>query len=1042
MNFGKNRIQYNDFYWSYFRFENYDVYFNQEGEAIARYTGEIARYEKEQMQQRLNHTLKKKLNFIVYNRYTDFRQSNIGLVTGKEEYNTGGITKIRNNKVNLYFQGDHIAYNIQLKKAIAEVIIMEMLYGDRLSDNFANATMLELPEWFLNGLTSYLSQEWDEKTENRVKDGLTHNRYQKFNRLTGEEATYAGHSFWKYINDFYGPTVITDIIYLTRINKGVNSALLDVLGLPFKEIVQQWVNYYESYFENQSLANDTLNQPQKIILTSKPQQKITQVKLSPNGNKMAYVTNELGKYKIFIYDEYFDEHYRIYKNGHKIKQITDYTYPIIGWHPSGNFLTIITEQKGGIKLIQYNLEEDELTSRNLLHYDKILNFDYADDGSKIVFSAVKEGETNLFIFHLASSTSTQITYNAADNFNPRFIQNATKIVFSSNQPSDTLSNNNFNSNRDIYLYDLKEKNNKPQNLTKTGYTNEKIPEGLKPDNYLYLSNQNGIYNLYQGRFDSTISYIDTAIHYRYYMNQEPLTNFHFNILNHDLSDNKSAYSFVYFTKGKYHLYKSSLQDSTFTPKKQLYQTSHRQSNIDSLQSINQQKRIVTDTLKMQLPEDNYVDINQYTFEIEKPYFTYKYNKEKIDTTKLERQFPKIRIYERTFYTDHIVSQVDFGFLNNTYQAFTGGAVYFNPGFNALLKIGAFDLLEDYKIIAGVRFSADFNSNEYLISLENLKRKIDEQFVFHRQTFENITPDFVSKTKTHKLMYIRTIPFSQINALKGTVTFRHDKQIYMATDRNTLQTPDIHKIWGGLKFDYIFDNTISTGVNIYNGTRYKIFAEYYNQVNKTKTDLFVVGADFRHYQKIHRDLILASRFAASTSFGNNKLIYYLGGVDNWTNFSQQTPTFIPLEEIPINHNEEYAYQAVATNLRGFPQNIRNGNSFALINTELRWPFVKYFSSYPLNSSFWKNLQLVGFFDMGTAWSGISPYAKENAYDKEVINRGPITITLDTERDPIVAGYGFGFRTMLFGYFARFDWAWGIENQQITPGIFYFSLSLDF
>ncbi|MEA2105820.1 MAG: hypothetical protein U9P82_03760 [Bacteroidota bacterium] len=216
----------------------------------------------------------------------------------------------------------------------------------------------------------------------------------------------------------------------------------------------------------------------------------------------------------------------------------------------------------------------------------------------------------------------------------------------------------------------------------------------------------------------------------------------------------------------------------------------------------------------------------------------------------------------------------------------------------------------------------------------------------------------------------------------------------------------------------------------------------NQVNKTKTDLFVVGADFRHYQKIHRDLILASRFAASTSFGNNKLIYYLGGVDNWTNFSQQTPTFIPLEEIPINHNEEYAYQAVATNLRGFPQNIRNGNSFALINTELRWPFVKYFSSYPLNSSFWKNLQLVGFFDMGTAWSGISPYAKENAYDKEVINRGPITITLDTERDPIVAGYGFGFRTMLFGYFARFDWAWGIENQQITPGIFYFSLSLDF
>ena len=69
-------------------------------------------------------------------------------------------------------------------------------------------------------------------------------------------------------------------------------------------------------------------------------------------------------------------------------------------------------------------------------------------------------------------------------------------------------------------------------------------------------------------------------------------------------------------------------------------------------------------------------------------------------------------------------------------------------------------------------------------------------------------------------------------------------------------------------------------------------------------------------------IFAAQFTASTSFGRSKLIYYLGGVDNWTNFSQTTPTFIPLNEIPINENENYAYQAVATNLRGFPQNIRN------------------------------------------------------------------------------------------------------------------------
>lgn len=58
------------------------------------------------------------------------------------------------------------------------------------------------------------------------------------------------------------------------------------------------------------------------------------------------------------------------------------------------------------------------------------------------------------------------------------------------------------------------------------------------------------------------------------------------------------------------------------------------------------------------------------------------------------------------------------------------------------------------------------------------------------------------------MYLRTLPFSQVNAIKGTVTLRHDKQIYLSIDRNSLQEPNVHKVWGGLKLDYIFDNTIS------------------------------------------------------------------------------------------------------------------------------------------------------------------------------------------------------------------------------------------
>jgi hypothetical protein len=87
--------------------------------------------------------------------------------------------------------------------------------------------------------------------------------------------------------------------------------------------------------------------------------------------------------------------------------------------------------------------------------------------------------------------------------------------------------------------------------------------------------------------------------------------------------------------------------------------------------------------------------------------------------------------------------------------------------------------------------------------------------------------------------------------------------------------------------------------------------------------------------------------------------------------------------------------------------------------------------------------VGFFDSGTAWHGLSPYSPQNPINSASFQNGE-TVFIDVQyfRDPLILGYGFGFRTSVFGYFLKLDYAIGIETKAALPSTWHFSLGTDF
>ena len=1063
MTFGKNRVQFNEFLWTYYKFPDFDTYFYLNGKELAQFTAEYASEQLPLMESRFESYLDKKIQFIIFNNLTDLKQSNIGLITN-ETYNTGGITHIIGSKVFLYFDGNHVHFQQEIRAGIAEVIFNQMMFGGKLGKQVKTSTFFSIPEWYRKGFVSYMSEDWNTEMDNRVRDGILSGRYKKVNNITGIDAVYAGHSLWRFIAIKYGETAISNIIHMTSVSSSVEKGIMYVIGMPFKRLIKEWQNFYDDEYK-EYINNE--RDPQGILpVKFKDDVVYGQPQVDPLGRKLAYTSNDFGKYKIYLYDLQRQKRKKIFKKGTRINTKTDYSYPLLAWHPTGKLLTFIIERKGMPWLYMYNLEEKKMTKQIIYNVQKVTDFAYSDDGRFLVMSAVQNGQSDIFIFNIAASSFRKITNDIYTDLNPRFINRSSQIIFSSNRDNDTLgikpaSNIEFANTFDLFVYDYKHNKQILKRITETPLINEIRPESYGFNTISYLSDDNGIYNAYLATLDSTVKSVDTAVHYRYFIRSKAVTNYTMNILDQHTSVSGGKKALVYYQDNLYKIYVAPTPSYEASPSLQLNDTRYMASLKGKYEkeikqqltaakkkdTIQEKPEEQTQQIKLKKFRMVYVDENGTEFTGSRKERQMMDSEGNVYALSLKGQgmgadkfkIPKRLNYRVEYFLNDMISQIDFNYINYSYQPFTGGGgpIYLNPGFNVFFQMGVNDLMEDHRFVGGVRLNFSLINNEYLFSYSNLKKRLDKEIIFHRNTLEGSNGYALMRVHTHELFYILKWPFTEALSLRGTAFYRNDMYVTMATDQISLETPTVYEHWAGLKAELVFDNTRDLGLNLYQGLRYKIFAEYHQLLDLDRADrnLIVVGFDFRHYLKIHRNFIWANRIAGSTSLGNENLIYYMGGVDNWL-FPKFNIT------TPIDYEQNYAYQTLATNMRGFNQNIRNGNSFIVLNSELRFPLFQYFSKTPLSSAFLRNFQLVAFGDIGTAWTGISPYSPENSLYTRYIDSGPLHISVEMQKEPIVGGFGFGARIHLLGYFLRGDVSWGVEDYKIRDPIFYLSLSLDF
>lgn len=1036
ISFGKNRVQYQKQNWQYYRTTKFDVYFYPTGKELGKYALTKAPQFIEEIENLLNFTATKKIQFIVYNTQSDFRESNFAY-DNDEFYNYGGVTNIYGTKIYLYFDGDHDHFNKMMRAGIMNLYAHFIINGTSVGANISSESLLDVPNWYFSGLGSYIGDNWNATTDAHVKNGIISQKYADFDELTPVEATYAGHSFWKYIVDTYGESAIPAILYATRSSRSHERGFYQVTGVPYKQLLVNWYRYYYVLYkkDNKRERPDDLG----ILAKNKRNATYEQFRLSPDGQNYAFITNQAGKVKIWLKEEQNKKAKCIFRKYQKTEDNPDLTYPLLAWHPSGDILGFTLEDAGRCYYYPYSLTHHKADRRILVDVEKITDLSFSEDGKYMLFSGFLQGQSDIFLYSLRARTFKNLTQDFYDDYAPRFMKGQKQIVFSSKRPDpylhpkesfkDLTPQNHY----DLFMYDFEHEDNDLLQITYTPSADETNVRSIDHQSLTFLSNENGITNRYIAHFDSTISTIDTIIHYAYYATPAAVSDRAYHILEQDYNANTNNIGEIILYKEAFRLYQFpfTLQPLTLpltpsTIQKQINENNRRKD------SIQQSKQNAIPAYKRGFYQVRKSDLQRGGIPQQIALRSYSQ-----DSTAIEPV--AARNYYTQFSINKLVTQADFSFLNTTYQQFTGGTspIYLNTGINALVMVGINDLFEDYRITGGFRVSFDLSSNEFMFSYEDLHKRLDHQITLYRQSIKSTISNYLYKQHSNSIFYIMKFPFDKLNSIRLTLTGRYETYIMASLNDYSLKKEDEKHGWGGIKLEYIYDSSKELYTNLWKGSKVKVFAEYQHRIDRENKNLFVIGFDARKSVKIYRNMTWATRIAASTNWGSNRLVYYMGGVDNWI-FAKFDNT------IWVDQSKDYAYQTLATNMRGFKQNIRNGTSFILITTELRIPFVQLIARRQISNNFFNSMQFLVFGDFGTAWTGLTPYSEDNCLYTRYVSAGDIFVKVKRQVEPFIGGFGMGIRANLFGYFIRFDYAWGVEDYKIAnkTGMFHLSIGLDF